>query len=55
VGGGATGLWILLANLKFQNKAKKSFVKEEFINYMVIWIMKIARKIILVLTNQTAN
>ena len=52
---GVTELWIPQVNLKFKNKVKKLFATEEFINYMVIWTMKIARKIILGLTNQMIN
>jgi len=52
---GVMELWILQVNLKFKNKVKKLFATAEFINYMVIWTMKIARKIILGLTNQMVN
>lgn len=52
---GVTELWIQQASLKFKNKAKKQFAMAEFTNFMVIWTMKIVKKIILGLTNQMAN
>jgi len=52
---GVMELWILQVNFKFKIKVKKLFAMAEFINYMVIWTMKIARKIILGLTNQMVN